>query len=935
MIIPRITTPAIRQTCASIRSLASASDACCSCVGSTIRYRKFRYQTCFLKCLAEIFAGAPAAARKQPRERRISSPAWAQRTPVCSSSRARFARRSSCRWRSRSRSWSIDSKQMALFAAFGSMSLLVFVDFGGARPCAPACLPAAARGRRGADRARHALLAVELAGDVAMGLVAFAILFAGVLDDYIAASHAAAMLTFVLGVMVPADGRPRSPRGWPAGGSRERSAFPRRCCCGPARPRERSATKPRRRRARSPSWCRRARAVMTRRGHARRGTRTRATLALRDRFVSMAQRPSGTSGSTAALARLIEDLGWLGRVAARVPALGEQGQRPLRRRARRDRGGGPGRVARVGGQARSGSIRSEETLDLTRLRAAHEAFGVPSWRTSKACGPIATRPRRRASWTTPTACASSPTGRSWSAATPCRPATARRCVRRARSPARAGPRPRPRSRPHRSRRRAGGAARSSRELGVAAQQRARGGRPGARGARRPADRPAARLLDRARDMSVLRSSAVATSATIVWALLGTLAGIVVGGLIVIVLGGTAGALWAVLPFAVLLAAYAPGDLLRGRSGRLHGRGARALQPDPADRLEGGLVRVEDIAIGAAVSLLVGVLIWPRGATAILRGAIGAAYVEAARYLDAAIAALLGDGEQGAAGEAARAAFDAAQLLDTAVRDYLASRSFARGRLHDLTVLSTGAGRVRRVARLLQVRRADPPRADRRGGAPARTRARRLRGAAAGALRMVSVARPGDLASGSPRARRRARTPGPASATGPGARPFLIGRGRPSRGSRSLGRSATWRCWPHSSRCSPARRGVSTMTPIRAGRTARTARGARSPRRRIRPPRCCAERACRGLLSALAAEDDALEPEQAERTGLALLAGDADLDHDRFAVGPRRAVGGGEVPFGSRLPGAVRRVCPGSIAAPVPPCSTEQEPVSWSASSSSQ
>src|SRR6185437_4049547 len=53
-------------------------------------------------------------------------------------------------------------------------------------------------------------------------------------------------------------------------------------------------------------------------------------------------------------------------------------------------------------------------------------------------------------------------------------------------------------------------------------------------------------------MSVLRSSALSTSATIASALLGTLAGIVVGGLIVVAVGGDRGVLWAVLPFAVLL-----------------------------------------------------------------------------------------------------------------------------------------------------------------------------------------------------------------------------------------------------------------------------------------------------------------------------------------------------------------------------------------------
>ncbi len=203
-------------------------------------------------------------------------------------------------------------------------------------------------------------------------------------------------------------------------------------------------------------------------------------------------------------------------------------------------------------------------------------------------------------------------------------------------------------------------------------------------------------------MSVLRSSALSTSATIASALLGTLAGIVVGGLIVVAVGGDRGVLWAVLPFAVLLAAYAP-QTISFAAGQaaftivvlvlfnlIHPAGWRV-----------GLVRVEDVTIGAGVSLLVGLLLWPRGATAILRSTIGAAYASAAHYLDATITALLGDSEQAHSSLAAREAFDTAQLLDTAMRDYLANRGSGRSRINDLTLLATGASRVRRVARLLQ------------------------------------------------------------------------------------------------------------------------------------------------------------------------------------------------------------------------------------------
>ena len=110
----------------------------------------------------------------------------------------------------------IADKQAALFAAFGSMALLVFVDFGGSRRSRlHAYLGLLAGGA--------VLIAVgtlcsqsTLLATVAMALVAFAILFAGVLDDYVAAARTAALLTFVLPVMLPAGAAAILPRlaGW-------------------------------------------------------------------------------------------------------------------------------------------------------------------------------------------------------------------------------------------------------------------------------------------------------------------------------------------------------------------------------------------------------------------------------------------------------------------------------------------------------------------------------------------------------------------------------------------------------------------------------------------------------------------------------------------------------------------------------------------------
>jgi hypothetical protein len=58
-------------------------------------------------------------------------------------------------------------------------------------------------------------------------------------------------------------------------------------------------------------------------------------------------------------------------------------------------------------------------------------------------------------------------------------------------------------------------------------------------------------------LSVLRSNALGTGASVLAALAGTIVGIVVGGVVVYSIGTSDAVLWAALPPALLLAAYAP------------------------------------------------------------------------------------------------------------------------------------------------------------------------------------------------------------------------------------------------------------------------------------------------------------------------------------------------------------------------------------------
>jgi uncharacterized membrane protein YccC len=195
-------------------------------------------------------------------------------------------------------------------------------------------------------------------------------------------------------------------------------------------------------------------------------------------------------------------------------------------------------------------------------------------------------------------------------------------------------------------------------------------------------------------LSVLRSNALNTGQTVVRAVAGTLVGFVVGAIIVSIVGTDTTVLWFLLPFAVLLAGLAPAAI-----GFAAGQAAftltllilfNILQPE-GWRI--GLVRIEDVALGCAVSLVVGLLFWPRGATAALSRALAAAYVASAKYLAGAVefAVACCDGSAGApmSPEGSALAAAASRRLDDAFRAFLAERGAKPVPLGQVTSLVTG------------------------------------------------------------------------------------------------------------------------------------------------------------------------------------------------------------------------------------------------------
>jgi uncharacterized membrane protein YccC len=202
-------------------------------------------------------------------------------------------------------------------------------------------------------------------------------------------------------------------------------------------------------------------------------------------------------------------------------------------------------------------------------------------------------------------------------------------------------------------------------------------------------------------LSVLRSNALGTGWSILSALVGTAVGIVVGALLVIGIGTHEAVLWAVLPVAILLAAYAPRAIsfAAGQAGFTIVLFVlfNIIQP-VGWRV--GVVRVEDVAVGFAISLGVGLLFWPRGAGALLRDDLAAAYASGADYVVATARQLSEGNDSDDVARAGRASDAALHRLDDSFRQYLAERSATAFNVEDVAALVGGATRLRRAAQSL-------------------------------------------------------------------------------------------------------------------------------------------------------------------------------------------------------------------------------------------
>ena len=143
-------------------------------------------------------------------------------------------------------------------------------------------------------------------------------------------------------------------------------------------------------------------------------------------------------------------------------------------------------------------------------------------------------------------------------------------------------------------------------------------------------------------LSVLRSNALGTGRTTVEALAGSVIGFVGGGLFALAAGNHSVVMWIAMPISIFLASYAASAV-----GFVTGQAAFTLTViiifnliSPAG-WQVGLVRIEDVAVGACISVLIGVMLWPRGARRDLARATAGFYRAILGYLEHAFDMVLG------------------------------------------------------------------------------------------------------------------------------------------------------------------------------------------------------------------------------------------------------------------------------------------------------
>jgi uncharacterized membrane protein YccC len=182
---------------------------------------------------------------------------------------------------------------------------------------------------------------------------------------------------------------------------------------------------------------------------------------------------------------------------------------------------------------------------------------------------------------------------------------------------------------------------------------------------------------------------------------GTAVGFVVGSALMIGVAGHAALLWLLLPLAVLVSGVAP-SMISFAAGQAGFTLVVIILFNIIEPVgwKVGLTRIEDVAIGCGVSIVVGLLFWPRGATAALGRALADAFVMNSGYLADAVDHLTITTRQVDTRTGQRTSHAAYLRLDDAFRQFLAERGAKVVPVEVVARLFTGSNRIRMAAFML-------------------------------------------------------------------------------------------------------------------------------------------------------------------------------------------------------------------------------------------
>ncbi|MBJ7340428.1 FUSC family protein [Mycolicibacterium sp.] len=205
-------------------------------------------------------------------------------------------------------------------------------------------------------------------------------------------------------------------------------------------------------------------------------------------------------------------------------------------------------------------------------------------------------------------------------------------------------------------------------------------------------------------MSVLRSSALTTGTRVIRAVGGTTIGFMLGVVFIELMGLDPIVLWLTLPVVAFGSAYVPevASFVAGQA-MFTMMVLIIFNVISPSGWQVGLIRVEDVIVGAAVGAVVSLLLWPRGAAGHVSRAVDATIAAGSTYLTVAVKRVTRGASESANDRVfslGHDAMSASRTLDDAVRQYLSESGGSTDQRAPVIRAANRAVRVRNAAELI-------------------------------------------------------------------------------------------------------------------------------------------------------------------------------------------------------------------------------------------